>query len=55
MDQIEAGQEGVIYLDRTPFYAESGGQVGDQGWLRTNAADFTVLDTQKTQKRNNFV
>ncbi len=48
--QIEAGQEGVIYLDRTPFYAESGGQVGDQGWLRTNAADFTVLDTQKTQK-----
>ncbi|MEK7717898.1 MAG: alanine--tRNA ligase, partial [Pseudomonadota bacterium] len=44
---IKAGQEGVIYLDRTPFYSESGGQVGDQGWLRTTAATFTVQDTQK--------
>ncbi len=44
---IKAGQEGVIYLDRTPFYSESGGQVGDQGWLRTTTATFTVLDTQK--------
>ncbi|OGI48123.1 MAG: alanine--tRNA ligase [Candidatus Muproteobacteria bacterium RBG_16_65_34] len=44
---IKAGQEGVIYLDRTPFYAESGGQVGDQGWLRAGAATFAVLDTQK--------
>jgi alanyl-tRNA synthetase len=50
VERIEAGQEGVIYLDHTPFYAEAGGQVGDRGWLRTNAADFTVLDTQKTQK-----
>jgi alanyl-tRNA synthetase len=47
VEQIESGKEGVIYLDRTPFYAESGGQVGDRGWLRTNAADFTVVDTQK--------
>src|SRR3990170_2205417 len=44
---IKAGQEGVIYLDRTPFYAESGGQVGDRGWLRAGAATFAVLDTQK--------
>ena len=44
---IKAGQEGVIYLDRTPFYSESGGQVGDQGWLRTTAATFIVQDTQK--------
>ncbi len=50
VERIEAGQEGVIYLDRTPFYAEAGGQVGDRGWLRTNATDFTVFDTQKTQK-----
>jgi alanyl-tRNA synthetase len=47
VERIEAGEEGVIYLDRTPFYAESGGQVGDRGWLRTNAADFAVVDTQK--------
>jgi alanyl-tRNA synthetase len=44
---IKAGQEGVVYLDRTPFYSESGGQVGDQGWLRTTTATFTVQDTQK--------
>ncbi len=44
---IKAGQEGVIYLDRSPFYAESGGQVGDQGRLRSAAAAFFVLDTQK--------
>jgi len=46
-DSIKAGQEGVIYLDRTPFYAESGGQAGDQGGLRTETARFVVLDTQK--------
>jgi alanyl-tRNA synthetase len=44
---MKAGQEGVIYLDRTPFYAESGGQVGDQGWLKTADATFAVVDTQK--------
>ena len=44
---IKAGQEGVIYLDRTPFYAESGGQVGDQGRLFTAKAQFVVKDTQK--------
>jgi alanyl-tRNA synthetase len=44
---IKTGQEGVVYLDRTPFYSESGGQVGDQGWLRTTTATFVVQDTQK--------
>jgi alanyl-tRNA synthetase len=46
-DAIHAGEEGVIYLDTTPFYAESGGQVGDQGWLRADEAVFVVNDTQK--------
>ena len=46
-DTIGAGQEGVIYLDRTPFYAQAGGQVGDRGWLRTRNGRFVVNDTQK--------
>ncbi|HBV40613.1 MAG TPA: alanine--tRNA ligase [Erwinia sp.] len=45
--EIAAGQEGVIVLDETPFYGESGGQVGDTGELRNNDALFTVTDTQK--------
>lgn len=47
VETIRAGEEGIIYLDRTPFYAESGGQVGDQGWLRANGAIFVVRDTQQ--------
>ncbi|MDH3690156.1 MAG: alanine--tRNA ligase, partial [Gammaproteobacteria bacterium] len=47
VDTIRADQEGVIYLDKTPFYAEAGGQVGDHGWLRTKDAVFVVNDTQK--------
>ncbi len=45
--QIEEGQEGIVYLDRTPFYAESGGQVGDRGMLETEGVRFEVCDTQK--------
>ncbi len=44
---LTAGQEGIIILDNTPFYAESGGQVGDGGWLRTAHGVFEVHDTQK--------
>jgi alanyl-tRNA synthetase len=44
---LQAGQAGVVVLDTTPFYAESGGQVGDSGELRTAAAVFEVNDTQK--------
>lgn len=44
-----AGQAGVVVLDRTPFYAESGGQVGDKGALKNSVAVFTVNDTLKIQ------
>ena len=44
---LKAGQEGVVVLDTTPFYAESGGQVGDQGLLQTAGAKFEVADTLK--------
>ncbi len=44
---LSAGEQGMVVLDRTPFYAESGGQVGDRGLLVANAAEFTVLDTRK--------
>ena len=44
---LSAGQEGVVVLDTTPFYAESGGQVGDQGLLQTAGAKFEVADTLK--------
>ena len=44
---IEAGDDAVAVLEETPFYAESGGQVGDTGWLRGENARFEVHDTQK--------
>jgi len=47
VDVMRAGQEGQVVLDHTPFYAESGGQVGDTGILTTAAARFTVRDTRK--------
>jgi len=46
---IAQGQEAVVVLDATPFYAESGGQVGDTGLIRNAAARFQVADTQKIQ------
>ncbi|HFD80583.1 MAG TPA: alanine--tRNA ligase, partial [Gammaproteobacteria bacterium] len=47
VEQLQAGDEGVVVLDHTPFYAESGGQVGDQGLLRSEEAEFQVADTRK--------
>ncbi|MFB3081102.1 MAG: DHHA1 domain-containing protein, partial [Nitrosomonadaceae bacterium] len=49
VDCIEAGDEAVIVLDHTPFYAESGGQVGDRGELLSGSDTFTVAETQKIQ------
>ena len=47
VDALKAGDEGEVFLDRTPFYAESGGQVGDTGELGNVSARFVVADTQK--------
>ncbi|HEY2138773.1 MAG TPA: alanine--tRNA ligase, partial [Chthoniobacterales bacterium] len=47
VDVLQVGQEGRVVLDHTPFYAESGGQVGDTGFLLGPHARFIVRDTQK--------
>mgnify|MGYP001601334872 CR=1 FL=1 len=49
VDTMQPGQSGVVVLDNTPFYAESGGQVGDQGTLVSGPAVFAVADTTKIQ------
>ena len=49
VDHLQTGQDGIVILDQTPFYAESGGQVGDAGALLAPAARFAVQDTQKIQ------
>ena len=50
-DFIESGEEAVIVLDKTPFYAESGGQTGDSGELLSGGGTFVVKDTQKIQAK----
>jgi alanyl-tRNA synthetase len=47
VDQVTAGQDVVVVLNETPFYGESGGQVGDKGTVKGNGVDFAVNDTQK--------
>ncbi|RCX23884.1 alanine--tRNA ligase [Thioalbus denitrificans] len=47
VETLAAGEQGVVVLDRTPFYAESGGQVGDHGTLTSGEASFEVGDTRK--------
>ncbi|MCW5592398.1 MAG: alanine--tRNA ligase, partial [Burkholderiales bacterium] len=49
VNSIQAGEQGVVVLDHTPFYAESGGQVGDRGLLESPHGVFEVDDTQKIQ------
>ncbi|MGF1701618.1 alanine--tRNA ligase [Photobacterium makurazakiensis] len=47
VDSIDAGDDALVVLDNTPFYAESGGQCGDAGVMNADVASFTVTDTQK--------
>ncbi|MBD9675271.1 alanine--tRNA ligase [Pseudomonas sp. PDM18] len=47
VEQLGEGEEGVVVLDQTPFYAESGGQVGDSGYLEAAGVRFDVRDTTK--------
>jgi alanyl-tRNA synthetase len=49
VNELSEGEQGVVVLDNTPFYAESGGQVGDSGELRSVHGIFAVEDTQKIQ------
>ena len=50
VDALSTGQSGVVVLDRTPFYAESGGQVGDRGELSKGGACLTLFSVRDTQK-----
>ncbi|MGB2272523.1 MAG: alanine--tRNA ligase, partial [Pseudomonadales bacterium] len=47
VESLHEGDSGVVVLDKTPFYAESGGQAGDFGQLQTSQGSFAVSDTQK--------
>jgi alanyl-tRNA synthetase len=55
VDELNAGDEGEVVLDRTPFYAESGGQVGDTGELVNPGAQFLVEDTRKRGSAHSHV
>jgi len=52
VDKLAAGEVGSVVLDKTPFYAEAGGQIGDTGALENDAAIFRVNDTQKSGEAN---
>lgn len=51
VDTLETGEEGMLVLDRTGFYGEAGGQVGDTGSIETDSALFVVKDTQRTDRQ----
>ena len=55
VEQLESGQAGVVILEQTPFYAESGGQVGDHGRLESSSARFEVHDTRKQGNVNTHI
>ena len=50
VDQLHAGQQGIVVLEQSAFYAESGGQAGDIGQITTDNASFNVIDTHKQGK-----
>ncbi|MDH3533310.1 MAG: alanine--tRNA ligase [Gammaproteobacteria bacterium] len=50
VDNLSVGDDGAVVLSATPFYAESGGQIGDTGMLTAGDHSFTVVDTQKSGK-----
>jgi len=50
VDQLHQGQQGILVLDQSPFYAESGGQAGDVGQISTESSNFEVSDTRKQGK-----
>ncbi|HEY4135741.1 MAG TPA: alanine--tRNA ligase [Alphaproteobacteria bacterium] len=47
VNELKAGQDGSVIVNQSPFYGESGGQMGDVGVIKSDAADFTVTDTHK--------
>ncbi|SDN00124.1 alanine--tRNA ligase [Sediminibacillus halophilus] len=54
VDTVEAGDEAYLFLKETPFYAESGGQVADKGWIHTDQATLSVEDVQKAPQGQNM-
>jgi len=52
VDKLAEGEEGVVVLDRTPFYGESGGQVGDAGLIESESLRFEVIDCQKSASQH---
>ncbi|QTM99915.1 alanine--tRNA ligase [Sediminibacillus dalangtanensis] len=54
VDTVEAGEEAYLFLKETPFYAESGGQVADKGWIHTDHATLSVEDVQKAPQGQNL-
>ena len=52
VESLSEGEDGLVILDSTPFYAESGGQIGDTGVINSDNSSFVVTDTQKSGKAN---